>query len=252
MYDLQKANMWKRISAALFDAITIGIVAIGMVFLLSALLGYDAQVARFGEIREQYGDEYNVDFAITDEDYQKLTEEERNQYQLANDAFLKDEEANYIYNLLINYIFLMITVGILSTFILVEFVVPLLFGNGQTLGKKIFGIAVMRADSVKISPMILFARSILGKCTVETLVPLLSFIMIIMQAGGMLPLIFFAGVTIMQIAFFLMTKERKLIHDVMAQTVVVDMSSQMIFETPEALLEYKKKIQAEKAQNADY
>ena len=110
----------------------------------------------------------------------------------------------------------------------------------------------MRADSVKISPMILFARSILGKCTVETLVPLLSFIMIVMQAGGILPLIFFAGVTIMQIAFFLMTKERKLIHDVMAQTVVVDMSSQMIFETPEALLEYKKKIQAEKAQNADY
>jgi hypothetical protein len=38
----------------------------------------------------------------------------------------------------------------------------------------------------------------------------------------------------------------------MAQTCVIDMGSQLIFDTPEDLLEYKKKIQAENAAKASY
>ena len=39
--DLQKANIWKRISAYLFDVIILGMVAVGVAFLLSSVLKYD-------------------------------------------------------------------------------------------------------------------------------------------------------------------------------------------------------------------
>ena len=39
--ELQKASMWKRISAFLFDAILLGIVAVLFAWGLSALTGYD-------------------------------------------------------------------------------------------------------------------------------------------------------------------------------------------------------------------
>ena len=70
--------------------------------------------------------------------------------------------------------------------------------------------------------------------------------------GGIFSLIILAVYFIAQIGFLLVTRERTLIHDIMAQTAVVDISSQMIFDTPEALLEYKQKIQAEKAAKSDY
>ena len=43
---------------------------------------------------------------------------------------------------------------------------------------------------------------------------------------------------------FFVTRTNSCIHDRLAMTVVVDMASQMIFETPEDLLEFKKKEHA--------
>ena len=41
IYDLQRASLWKRISAFLFDAILLGIAAVLFAWCLSAALGYD-------------------------------------------------------------------------------------------------------------------------------------------------------------------------------------------------------------------
>jgi len=38
IFDLQKASMWKRVSAALLDAILLAIVIAGMAFVFSVLL----------------------------------------------------------------------------------------------------------------------------------------------------------------------------------------------------------------------
>ena len=249
MYDLQKASLWKRISAALCDLIIIGIVVIGMALLLSALLGYDGQVDLLEDISERYEAEYNVDFDISNEDYQKLTNEEQDRYKPAMDAFSKDPEANYIYNLLVNYTFVIITISILVAFLLLELIVPLLFGNGQTIGKKIFGVAVMREDGVKISPMILFVRSILGKYTVETMGPVLVFLMIYWDIIGFFGTLILLGMLVLQLTMLATTKERRALHDKLSHTVVVDYASQMIFETPEDLIAYKKRIHAEQIES---
>ena len=121
--------------------------------------------------------------------------------------------------------------------------------GGQTLGKKIFGIGVMRLDGVKVTPLQMFVRSILGKCTVETLGPVFCVISVLLKVMGIIGIAVMAAIFLSQIVLVFATKTHTPIHDVMAGTVTVDMASQMIFDTPEALLEYKQRIHAEMVQD---
>ena len=54
-----------------------------------------------------------------------------NNYNAAVAEFAKDEEANYLFNMLFQLTIITITFGILIAYLLLEFVVPLLFKNGQ-------------------------------------------------------------------------------------------------------------------------
>ena len=64
MYDLQKANMWKRISAGLFDFILICILSVGIAALLSFVLKYDGYYDTLNERYAAVGEELNIDFFI--------------------------------------------------------------------------------------------------------------------------------------------------------------------------------------------
>ena len=253
IYDLQKADLWKRISAALFDIIMLGIIAVGLAWVISEIVDYDTYVDGLNGCYERYEKEYGINLdLIGTEEYEKLPESEKEKYKAADEKFKVDEEAIYYHNMIINLLVLIVIFSVMIGYVITEFVVPLIFKNGQTLGKKIFGIAVMRYDCVRVSPMLMFVRTILGKCTIETLVPGLVFMMLLAGTGGPFSLIFLGIMAVAQIVLILITRERTLIHDIMAQTVVVDLSSQMIFDTPEALLEYKQKVQEEKAKKANY
>ena len=133
-----------------------------------------------------------------------------------------------------------------------EFVVPLLFKNGQTLGKKIFGLAVVRSNSVKATGPAMFIRAIIGKCTMETMVPICILIMIVSGKLGSIGLIVLALIAILQAAMMISTRTNSCIHDLISDTVVVDYASQRIFESNEELLEAKKKAHLEAAQSAKY
>ena len=141
--DLQKANPWKRISAYLFDLILLVTLTVGIAFLLSSVLGYDVQSDRMEALSQKYATLYGVDLDISVEDYNALSPEEHARYDAATEAFAADAEANYLYSLLINLTLIITTFSILISYLILEFAVPLLFGNGQTLGKKIFGIGVI-------------------------------------------------------------------------------------------------------------
>lgn len=244
MYDFQKANMWKRISAALCDFIVLCIAVVGVALILTTVLGYDEYTTRLEEISHSYALEYNVDLEISQSEYETLGEEELNRYLAADAAFVADEEANYVYEMIVNLTLIIVTFSILIAFLLFEFLIPLLFGNGQTLGKKVFGVAVMREDGVKISPILLFARTILGKYTLETMVPVFIIVMIFLGLMGTFSAIIVLAFLVFQVALLAATKARTPLHDKLAHTVCVDFASQMIFDTPEAMLEYKKRIHA--------
>ena len=65
-------------------------------------------------------------------------------------------------------------------------------------------------------------------------------------------LLFAAALLIAQVILVLVTKNHSLLHDLMAGTVVVDYASQRIFQSTQELVEYQKKIAAERAARQTY
>ena len=258
IYDLQKASMWKRISAFLCDIILFFIVAVGMALLLSTMLGVDAQQNKMASICAQYAKEYNLDefmtkeeldsalsIAMTQERYDTLTEAQKETFNKASEALAKDGEFLHAYGLVSQLILLVITFSILISHLLLEFIVPLLFKNGQTLGKKVFGVAVMRIDGVKVSPLVLLVRTLLGKYAVETMIPVFVVISLFLNTAGIVTVVLLFLLIAVQIGLLLFTQARTPLHDMLAGTVTVDLASQLIFDSPEELLEYKKQLHAE-------
>ena len=251
IYDLQKASTFKRISAWMFDAIILATLAAGIAFIFSAVFGYDAKLDRMEEIYTEYEAEFGIDLEISDENFAKLTDEEKAKYDEANKEFGKDEEVIYLTNMLFTLSLLIVSLSILTAFVILELILPLILKNGQTLGKKIFGIAVMRDDGVRITPFVLFVRTVLGKYTIETMVPIFLIYLAFTGAGlaGALALLLLLG---FQIGLLIKTKTNSAIHDILAYTVTVDYASQMIFDSKEALMEYKNRVHAEDAEKKPY
>lgn len=255
IHDLQKASVWKRISAALLDFVILFVVVEGLILLLTTLLGFPSYLDRMDALKEKYLSEYGIERILGAEELSKLPEEEQNAYkakvEAANNASQRDEEFISTYGMIVSLSLMMTTLSVLFAFLILEFAVPLWLKNGQTIGKKAFGIAVVRIDCVKVSPIAIFARNILGKCTIGTLAPIYLVIMVFFGIMGIVGVVVFIGLFLLQAILFFATKYRTPIHDKFAQTVAVDMTSQLIFDTVEEMLEYKKRVAAEKAESRD-
>ena len=250
--DLQKASMWKRISAWLLDIILLATLVVGVNWGLSALFGYDAYYNTYNDALNGYQEQYGITFEIAQTDYMALTEEDRANWDAAYEALIADESAMYAYNMVVNLSMLNITLSVLIAFLLLEFILPLLLGNGMTLGKKVFAIAVVRTDCVKLTPVQLLIRTLLGKYTIETMVPVLIVMMIWFGILGLTGTLVLLGIVLVQFLMVACTRRRTAIHDALACTVAVDIASQLIFPDHQAMIAYKEKIHAEKAANAAY
>ena len=248
---LQKASLWKRISAFLFDGILFSVVAVLFAFLLSGLLGYDAYRDTLNRRRETIAQEYSVNLNPTSEEAKAMTEEENQQFLAAYEALGRDAEAVQAYRMTLQLALLIITFSLLIAYLLMEFLIPLLLQNGQTLGKKIFSLGLMRTDGVKIGALALFVRTVLGKYTLETMIPVLILLMMYLGTIGLTGPIVLGLIVIVNAAVMIFTQTNSLLHDLMANTVVIDFPSQMIFDTPEELIAYKERIHAEKAAHED-
>ena len=244
---LQRAGMWKRISAFLFDAILLGILAVLFAFLLSSVLGYDRYVDTLNRCYEAYGEQYGVDFQTSLSQYDSMTEEEKQQLEEAYRAVGQDEEAAYAYQMTIRLTILMVSLGILLAYLIWEVLIPALLKDGQTLGKKIFSLGVMRSDGVRLGGVQLFVRSILGKYTVEIMIPVLVAMMLYFGSTGLPGTLLILGLALVNGCLFLFTYAHTPIHDLLAGTVVVDLPSQRIFPTREDMIAFKEQLAAEKA-----
>jgi uncharacterized RDD family membrane protein YckC len=249
---LQKASFGKRIMSAIFDGILLSILAVGLAAVLSLAFGYNNYMDKVSDTYAKYEAEYNVKFQISAEEYNDLSETEKANYNTAYEELIKDKDLLYNYNMLLNLTLLIITFSILPAVLGLEFVAPLLFGNGQTLGKKIFGIALMNTESVKVTNVQLFARAILGKFAIEIMIPLSIILMMFFNSIGILGGLILIGILIIEAICIISTNTNSAIHDLLAQTVAVDMASQRIFESRDALIEHKKALHAEEAQKDDY
>lgn len=251
-FDLQKASLGKRLPAWLLDAILLAVLATAVAALLSFAFGYDSYGAQLQAAYDKYEALYGVDFELSQDAYEKLTEQQIENYQQAYDALNADTEAVHAYNMVLSLTLAIVSLSILLAYVLLEFLVPLWLGNGQTIGKKIFNVALMRTDGVRITPFMLFVRTVLGKYTLETMIPVLILTMLYFGTVGIEGTVVLGLIALMQLVLLFANRTRSVIHDLIACTVAVDNASQMMFDTPEALLDYQKRIHAEEAANSDY
>ena len=254
IYDVQKASLLKRFSAFLLDFILIIVLASGFAFLLSWITDIDSYTETFQGYLEQYGKEYGVDFGISKEDYAQLTQERKDYYQeVYEKIFTENPDAQRAYDMSIALPLVITSISLLLSYIVFEFVIPLCLKNGQTVGKKVFSLGVVFNNSVKITNFALFVRAIFGKYTIETMFPVMLIMMLIFyQQLGILAIILVAALAILQLVLLFATKTRAFIHDVLASTVVVDMSSQMIFQSTDELIAYKEELAKQQAEKKDY
>ena len=252
MTDLQKASLSKRIAAGILDAMLLCVLSVGIASLLTWLLGYNAHNDALRDGYTRYETQYGVTFDIEQETYNAMNTQEKANYDAAYDALSKDEDILYHFNLVVNLTIIITTFSILLSMLVLEFAVPLILKNGQTVGKKAFSLGLMRIDSIQISPIQLFTRTVLGKFTIETMISVYIIILIFFNSIGITGPLVIGGILLTQLICLIATRTNSLIHDLLAGTVVVDLSSQKIFRTTQDLIECQKRIAAEQAARQDY
>lgn len=245
IYDLQKASLLKRITALVLDFILLCVFTVGIGMAASALLDYDSYERAAAECQTRYETQYGVSFTISQADYAAMTEAERAKVDDAYQQMWKDPEYQYNYNMTLNLSLIIISVSLLLAFLVLEYAIPMVLGNGQTVGKKVFGIGLMKVTGVKIDSISLFIRTVLGKFTIETMIPLLLFMMMIFGAIGIVGPLVILGILVIQIVLMITSHTNSTIHDTLAKTVAVDLSSQMIFGNEAQMMEYKSRVHEE-------
>lgn len=193
-----------------------------------------------------FEEKFSVDLTANPDDIPKA--ELKNWYK-AHDKCVKVFEKDTAYSQgmlkLIGFTLMMISLGVLLSMLVLEFVVPLLFKNGQTIGKKVFGVAVVHQNGVKVNAITMFIRTFLGKYAVETMVPILLVFMMF-TSNAIMSLIVIVLLFVFEIVLFVWRKDtRPFIHDVFAKTVTVDLASQMIFDSEEQMAEFRRNAYAE-------
>ena len=91
-----------------------------------------------------------------------------------------------------------------------------------------------------------------GKFTIETVLPLFVVIMMFFGIVGIVGPIVILGLGLLELIAICVTRTNSAIHDLISDTCVVDLSTQMVFESEQALIDYKKKIHEEEVANSPY
>ena len=237
----------------MLDFILLSILAVGFATLINGITGYDAYAQKQDEYIDAYAEQY---LGMKLDEYEKLTDEQKTPYEKAYldmyKALNKDEEFSRNFSMIVNLSLLMVSLGIFFAMLILEFILPLVFGHGQTVGKKIFGIAVIRPNCVKATPVCIFIRALIGKYAIETMIPLLMIMMIALSMIGFIGPVILFGILILEVIVFTSSGTNSLIHDSLSDTVAVDMASQMIFDSENDLISYKARMAADAATRKTY
>lgn len=235
---IQKAGMWKRVSALLLDLILLAVAATGFASLVSSLVSYDEKAQQLSAYEHRYEEKYHITFNISEEELSAMTQEQQQAYRAAYEELAADPGAAQAYRTVTGLMLLIVSLGLFFAFLLLEFAVPLLLGDGQTVGKRIFGLCLVRPDCIRVAPAQVFVRAILGKYAVETMVPLSILVLALFGGLGSKGTLLLAVLAAGQCALVGISANGTALHDLLARTVCADRESQLIFAGADALDEY--------------
>ena len=112
-----------------------------------------------------------------------------------------------------------------------------------------YGICLMMDNGVRVRTMPLFIRSILGKFTIETMIIVYGLVLLYFGQLNIIVLFLAAAIIVANCILIIVSPKNLLIHDAMSFVVVVDKASQMIFNTEEELIKYKKELAEKNARS---
>lgn len=249
MISTQKASLLKRASAFLLDAILMAILITGLAFLLALITNFDYYRERTKYWYSYYADKYDISFDLTQEEQKNLTPEEKEKYEQASIEMNANEDMVNAYTKTRDLTLIIISGSIILSVLILEFIIPLIFKDGQTIGKKIFSICLMKNNAVRVSAFQMFARSILGKGVIEMLIPSLLLVMAFYGIIGIYGTLIVIAFLIAELVLLFATKNKTMLHDILAVTIVVDKMSQQIFNTEQEMIDFKIKSHNEEVKN---
>ena len=136
MFSLQRAGMWKRISAFLFDGILMVILAVLFALALSGLLGYDGYLNTLTQSYERYGQEYAIDLQMSLTEYEALSPEDMQRLDAAYAALGQDAQAQHAYRMMITLTVVILSISLLLGFWCWKCWCPPPLGMGRPLAKR--------------------------------------------------------------------------------------------------------------------
>jgi hypothetical protein len=116
----------------------------------------------------------------------------------------------------------------------------------------VFSLTVIKPNSVKATVLQLFVRAFIGKFIIGFIIPAYVLVLVMYGIVNVFWLIGLAGLILFQLILFCVTQNHTFIHDVLSFTVVADKQTQMIFESEQALIEYKQEAHKKQVSKETY
>lgn len=247
MLDFYKAHVLKRIAAYVIDLILLCAITAGVVVGMFSALDYDTYDSELKTYYAQYEEKYGVDLDLARDEIIELPEEEQKKYEDAYEALNKDDRALFLLNQTVKITLLSIAVGLLVGYLILEVMIPLILKNGQTVGKKALGLCVMHKYQVRVGVMQVIFRAIVGKYFLETLIPVMMYLLRYFGALNTTASLVLAIIVMVQAFIVFFSQANCGIHDKLFNTVVADFKKQYIFDTLDERIDYEEAYEKEMA-----
>jgi uncharacterized RDD family membrane protein YckC len=247
MLEFCKASPLKRLAALVIDLILLLAITLGVVAAMYSSMDYAKHEEQYEISCQKYSEQFGVDLTASRTEQSELSDEEIAKYTKAWEAFNADETAMNAVKSMLGINLLSLAVGFFAAYLILELLLPLIFGNGQTIGKKILGLCVMHKYHVRVGTAQMIFRTILGKYFIETLIPVVMFQLRNYGALGTTASLVLAGIAMTQGFFVLMSQANCGIHDKLFKTVVADFNEQYIFDTLDERIDFEEAYEEELA-----
>ena len=169
-----------RAAALILDAVLLLVLFTGILYIISLIADFDAHYAL---LQEEYKKVGYLIFDPESKEFVTITMDNPN-YNHVIDLINENEvlltELAFVNRFSVNAPL----IGIAISLFVLEFIVPLILKNGQTIGMKFFKIALISKNNLAITNTQLFARCVIGKIAILGVIPVLSLLYIFLNAGG--------------------------------------------------------------------
>ena len=239
MLDFYKAKPLKRLAAYIIDLILLLIITASVAAGMFAAMDYQVYEEQFDQACQVYGEQFGVDLTASRADQAELSEEVQDKYLEAWEALNADAQAMDSIKEMLRITLLSAVAGFFAGYLILEVMIPLIFKNGQTVGKKLLGLCVMHKYHVRVGTMQIIYRAILGKYFLETLIPVVLLILSNYGVLGTTASLLLSVIAMTQGFIVMMSQANCGIHDKLFKTVVTDFKQQHIFDTLNERIDYE-------------